>query len=195
MKLSKKETRAVQGAHYIMKPEEASAMAAKNSRTILKLVQLLELKKKVGADAIDKNNGSHIGARIERLQTRLNRRLKKLAKWSDEKLDDRLPVSEKQYRAESAYKQNNRTSVIISVPAGPTSAAANSRSKDTPAYTQLNLGSGHNYTEQYNSQIKDAVELSGQVELEPDDKAAENKASSNESEKPSGGVAKDIENN
>ena len=41
----------------------------------------------------------------------------------------------------------------------------------------------------------DAVELSGQVELEPDDKAAENKASSNESEKPSGGVAKDIENN
>ena len=64
----------------LMAPSTVGLMAAKNSRTIMKIMQLLEVKTKAGSDNIDKSNT--IGRKLDALKERLNRRLKKCANWS-----------------------------------------------------------------------------------------------------------------
>jgi hypothetical protein len=49
----------------LMKPEEAARVSAKNSRTIVKIMQLMDLRKsRPSAEAIDKKNGAHLQSRI-----------------------------------------------------------------------------------------------------------------------------------
>ena len=78
----------------------AAALVDKNSRTIVKILQLLELSQKPDASKIDPEGLVHL--RVEKLKARLCRRLVKLAKWSD------IPESERQPSLASSKGKDNR---------------------------------------------------------------------------------------
>lgn len=60
---------------------QATSIIKKNSRTIAKLCQLIEVQKK-DCHSIDKDSG-HISRRVEKLKGRVKRRLLTLARWVD----------------------------------------------------------------------------------------------------------------
>jgi len=64
----------------LMAPATVGRMAAKNSRTITKIMQLLEVKAKIAGDDTEKI--SKLVEKLDKLKERLNRRLKKCANWS-----------------------------------------------------------------------------------------------------------------
>jgi phage regulator Rha-like protein len=71
----------------LMKSNEAAHMVDKNSRTIVKILQLIELNQRAGAQENDKDG--LIIKKIEKLKVRMNRRLIKLGRWSDAPESDR----------------------------------------------------------------------------------------------------------
>eukprot|EP01041_Mallomonas_annulata_P000311 gene311-567_t len=72
-----------------LKLTDAAHLVDKNSRTIIKLFQLLEVSQSPGAAVVDCDGA--ISRRIEKLKMRLNRRLIKLAKWTDSPIEERQP--------------------------------------------------------------------------------------------------------
>ena len=87
---------------------QASHLVDKNSRTMVKLCQLLEVQKKDDTnDKIDKDG--ILSRRIEKLKNRLNRRLIKLAKWVDKPEYERSDMGMKtRSNAQSAPTVDNR---------------------------------------------------------------------------------------
>ena len=63
--------------------QRAMALVDKNSRTIVKLSQLLAVYNQSGASEVDRASGGVVAARIELYKQRITRRLGKLAKVSE----------------------------------------------------------------------------------------------------------------
>ena len=72
-----------------LKIYEAQTLTDKNSRTLVKIMQLLEIIQ--GPDALKVDSDGHVLQRIEKLKKRYLRRLAKLAKWSDAPEMERVP--------------------------------------------------------------------------------------------------------
>ena len=72
-----------------LKIYEAQTLTDKNSRTLVKIMQLLEIIQ--GPDALKVDPDGHVLQRIEKLKKRYLRRLAKLAKWSDAPEMERVP--------------------------------------------------------------------------------------------------------
>ncbi len=140
----------------LMKPEEVGRLSAKNSRTIVKIMQLLEVKNSVPGDAEKKGV---LKDKIEKLKVRLNRRLKKCANWSDERLSNRMPLPEKRRKMEASYKNPTETPKWVSVPRLPT------EEDEHPTNTLICTGSQNSYTEEYNSQLLEKGEITTRVPL------------------------------
>lgn len=73
-----------------MRTHKAARLVDKNSRTMVKLMQLLDVMQTPGANLADTDG--FITRRIEKLKLRLNRRLIKLSKWADSPEDERQPL-------------------------------------------------------------------------------------------------------
>jgi hypothetical protein len=109
-----------------------------------------------------------IESMLDKLRARLNRRLKKLAKWSDEKLDDRLPMQDRQRRVEIAYKQPITVQkTVTTMPAKSFPAhtelpsalkTAAESEKAASAQVTMSLGSENNYIESYSEQVQEVCE-------------------------------------
>jgi hypothetical protein len=131
-----------------MKPDEVGRITAKNSRTIVKIMQLIEERNKVPADSIEKE--LVLKSRIDRLQLRLNRRLKKCANWSDERVAIRMPTLEKRRKMESSYKNQNLDSQKwVTVVRAPT----DEEGIGNPSHVQISTGSQNSYTEDHSAQL------------------------------------------
>jgi hypothetical protein len=85
--LEKKRAEDVSTKH--LKIYEAQTLTDKNSRTLVKIMQLLEIIQ--GPDALKVDSDGHVLQRIEKLKKRYLRRLAKLAKWSDAPEMERVP--------------------------------------------------------------------------------------------------------
>lgn len=133
----------------LMTPAEVGRLSAKNSRTIVKIMQLLELKAHPNAESLDKEN--RIGAKLDRLRSRLNRRLKRCANWSDEKLQSRCPPPDKKRRMECSYKKSYYEQTWLSHPARP-----GADPRDT---VLLSCGSEYSYTNDHNAQLLEKGEI------------------------------------
>ena len=72
-----------------MKIYEAQNLTDKNSRTLNKIMQLLEIIQ--GPDALKVDPDGHVLERIEKLKKRYLRRLAKLTKWADAPEMERIP--------------------------------------------------------------------------------------------------------
>jgi len=104
----------------VMKIHKAAHMADKNSRTIVKIVQLLEVLHQGRAASEDVNivdvQNVILSRRIEKLKRRLNRRLQKLSKWCDIPAEERL-LSIRPPRAfllkQQQFFTNSRYPVVI----------------------------------------------------------------------------------
>lgn len=77
----------------IMKVNKAAHLVDKNSQTIVKIAQLMDLMNQQGGDGGVFSSENVLLGRIGKLKKRLNRRLYKLAKWSDMPAEDRLITS------------------------------------------------------------------------------------------------------
>lgn len=88
------------------RPTEAQRLVDKNSRTLAKLVQLLEVAQRPGAEAVDKDGV--VMRYVDKLKSRLNRRLLKLSKWADLTHEERLPRVKK---SDPRLASNNGTYV------------------------------------------------------------------------------------
>ena len=75
------------------RPCEVQRLVDKNSRTMAKIMQLLEYMQRPGAEQVDK--GGKISRYVEKLKARMNRRLVKLSKWADMSYEERLPRMKK----------------------------------------------------------------------------------------------------
>lgn len=71
------------------RPHEAAHILDKNSRTMVKIMQLLEACEKPEVREVDKDKV--VMSYVEKLKSRLSRRLTKLAKWADIPAEDRHP--------------------------------------------------------------------------------------------------------
>ncbi len=88
----------------LMKVEDAAHLTRKNGRTMMKVMQLMDVMNNPGAEDLDTHR--LVQAKIEKYKKRINRRLRKLAEWSDEKVEDRrLYGTERRKKFESTYKQ------------------------------------------------------------------------------------------
>lgn len=92
-----------------LKTHEVVQLVDKNSRTMVKILELMEISQHGPADA---DPHLLVGRRIEKLKRRLNRRLLKLAKWSD------MPQEERQPRERPAMLRP------MGMPTAPTSVPA-----------------------------------------------------------------------
>jgi hypothetical protein len=71
----------------MMKFGQAQRLADKNSRTMMKVSQLLEITHLPGYSESDP--GDLVGKYVEKLRTRVAKRLQKLARWADSSADER----------------------------------------------------------------------------------------------------------
>jgi len=95
----------------VMKPAQAAHMVDKNARTVAKVLQLLESTQGANMAALDPEG--HVSKKIEKLNARINRRLVKLAKWSDTSIEDRMPAMPQtnlQLRSSGAYSNTSYAS-------------------------------------------------------------------------------------
>jgi len=88
MVLSKKKGGATQ---IRMRTSKAANLVDKNSKTMVKLMQLLDIMQTPGAHLADTDG--FITRRIEKLKMRINRRLIKLSKWADTPEEERQPLA------------------------------------------------------------------------------------------------------
>jgi hypothetical protein len=137
----------------LMSVEQASHLSKKNARTMVKLMQLIEVMKRPGAADMDVNR--EVEGKIEKYKKRINRRLRKLAEWSDEKVEHRrLYQTDRRKRYESNHKQIYSVmpfmKSVSSVSVLPTASDGT-----TPSVTQtvVSYGSVANYTAEYNSML------------------------------------------
>ena len=128
-------------------PADMGRLAAKNSRTIVKIMQLLDVKSHPATESLDRSN--HIASKLERLKSRLNRRLKKCANWSDERMATRLPYPDKKKKLESSYKKAWNDQQWQTHPAGHGSVAT----------VMLSSGSEFSYTADHNAQLLEKGEI------------------------------------
>lgn len=98
LKAAMEKKRAEESVKKHLKIYEAQTLVDKNSRTMVKIMQLLELIQ--APDALKVDPDGHVLERIEKLKKRYLRRLAKLAKWSDAPEMERIPKS---------YSLRNRT--------------------------------------------------------------------------------------
>jgi len=75
------------------RPHEVQRLVDKNSRTLVKVAQLMEYTHRPGADLVDKDG--LVTRYVEKLKARMTRRLVKLSKWSDLSYEERLPKMKK----------------------------------------------------------------------------------------------------
>lgn len=161
----------------LLSPQEIGRISAKNSRTIVKIVQLLEVQntptpagqKQTTAESIDKEG--FIKARIEKLKQRLNRRLKKCANWSDERIGNRMPLPEKKRKMEAAFKvpypycDQQKWTTVLTSPNPPVEDNFNSVNTQIQAQTQqsthiiISAGSMNSYTDEFSSQLLEKGEV------------------------------------
>eukprot|EP01040_Poterioochromonas_malhamensis_P021092 gene21092-25356_t len=114
--VSKTSGPAVSAKAPAMKYAEASKLADKNSRTIAKLEKLVELINSPGYQAGDPNR--IIERYADKLKRRINRRLTKLARWSDSSAEERQAEFRRFFPSSSynAYRPGNS---FVPAPARP----------------------------------------------------------------------------
>jgi len=140
----------------LMTPEEVGRICAKNSRSIVKIMQLLEVKNMIPATASSEKKGV-LDDKMDVLKARLNRRLKKCANWSDERLSNRLPTLDKKRKMEQSYKNpDSSTPKWVSCP-------QRREEDEAPATMMLCTGSQNSYTEEYNAQLLEKGEITTRV--------------------------------
>ena len=138
----------------LMTPEEVGRLSAKNSRTIMKILQLLEVKN----SASPSKESSVLDDKIDLLKARLNRRLKKCANWSDERLSNRMPPPEKKRKMEQNYKNPmSETPKWVQGPGLP------SEDEVDPPTVSICTGSQNSYTEEFNAQLLEKGEITTRV--------------------------------
>jgi G3E family GTPase len=99
-----------------MNMAQASHLTEKNSKTIVKLCQLLEVQKK---DTLTPAESAHLSRRIEKLKSRVNRRIIRLAKWVDKPEQERHGHIAYNTRASSTNIQTHSGIKLRGRPRGP----------------------------------------------------------------------------
>jgi len=127
----KKGAAVVAKAVPVMRPLEAGKIAAKNSRTIVKISQLLEIHNMPGAQLVDTEG--LVLKRIEKLKSRLNRRLAKLARWSDIAIEDRMAWTNEPKYVQQMQQQQHMSAQQQSMAPKRGDASKNSSSSGAPA--------------------------------------------------------------
>ena len=130
----------------LMKVEDAAHLTHKNARTMMKLMQLLELMNNDGAEDLDVN--LLVQAKIDKYKKRINRRLRKLAEWSDERVEDRrLYQTDRRKKYESTYKQVYTTTPKLDLRDANSVYNYEGNASDPASwlmYTQLRFGNDFN---------------------------------------------------
>lgn len=83
VKINKEKKKTIIKSHEYLTINQSTHLIDKNSRTIMKLCQLIEIKKLGKENDINYDKEGYITKRIEKLKIRINKRLAKLAKWVD----------------------------------------------------------------------------------------------------------------
>lgn len=132
----------------LMPVEDAAHLAHKNARTMMKVMQLMEVMNNPGAEDLDTNR--LVQNKIEKYKKRINRRLRKLAEWSDQRVEDRrLYVTDKVKKDRSTYKQVYQG--IPRVEREPKVPSYNYEGKmQDPGTTFVSEGSHYSYTSECN---------------------------------------------
>jgi len=141
----------------LMTPEEVSRLSAKNSRTMMKILQLLEVKN-MSASTLTSEKKGLLEDKMDALKSRLNRRLKKCANWSDERLSNRVPTYDKKRKMEMSYKNpDSATPKWVPCPRLLT------EEEENPHPVYICTGSQNSYTEEYNAQLLEKGEITTRV--------------------------------
>lgn len=121
---------------------EAAHLTDKNSRTIVKLCQLLEVQKKEALSVVEIGQ---LSRRIEKLKMRLNRRVIRLAKWVDKPEHERNGFISYSTRASSTTTQP-QVNRGRGRPRGPNyKGPYKDRTTNVPVQTQSNLQQVHSH--------------------------------------------------
>lgn len=134
----------------LMKVEDAAHLTHKNARTMMKVMQLLDLMNNDGAEDLDTNR--LVQAKIDKYKKRINRRLRKLAEWSDEKVEDRrLFQTDRRKKYESEFKQVYTITPKLELRSyNPVYNYEGNPTDQNQSTTQISYGSVANYTQEYN---------------------------------------------